>query len=377
MERKFKKIAIIGIRSFPSDFVGSSGIDFYVEQLMKELLSNDKNSYVLFSRSNYIKAKSKLFSERIKIISIPTIKSKTLETFLYSLFSSIYSIAKGCDTVWYQSVGAAAFCFLPRLFNKKIVVTVQGIDWQRKKWNLWQKKVFAAIAKLVFIQSPTLVCVSEMDLNYIKEHYSLIPKYGPPGLTDIKLQNNHSLLKKYGLYRKRYVMYLGRIVPEKRIEWLLDKAEYLEDKGYFLVLSGGPSYTKEYFHYLQNKYQSNNIVWTGYIFNKEKYTLLNNTSIFVLPSEIEGNSNSLLEAISLHKTSIAADNCVESRMRFLPNLYTFKSKNKRSFDSALYKAISYTSKLPNSLAKSNFTINEKLRHTYSWQKTSNLYRSVF
>src|SRR5207248_7349885 len=72
----------------------------------------------------------------MRLVRLPTIRSKHLETLIHTFLSTLHvCFSRRCDIVHYHCLGPALFSFLPRIFGKKTVVTVQGLDWKRKKWG--------------------------------------------------------------------------------------------------------------------------------------------------------------------------------------------------------------------------------------------------
>jgi len=379
VNKKSQKISVIGVRAFPADFVGTSGIEVYVENVIKRLIKLDQNlAFNIYTKSNY--QSEKKVSKRIKIIKIFTISSKVFESIIYSFISSFFSIFDSSKIVWYHGIGQAVFFFLPKLFGKKIIITIHAFDWQRKKWNKLEKFLFKIVAKFIFMFNKNIFVVSKKMQKQIKKQIGINANIALPGIHEDRICKKQDLdffQKKYQLKNSDYLLYLGRIVPEKRLEWLIE--DFLQFKKKYkrlkLIIAGGHGNLPLYEKRLKEIFVHQDIIWTGYIFGKEKKALLAGCRCFVLPSELEGgNPISLLEAMSFGRYCIASQSCVEKDFKKFTNLFLFKVNDKKSFKNCL-KVVLRRSKENSSYA---FPKQEKqMLKRYDWSCCARIYFDFF
>ena len=132
------RVAFIGGRGVVSKY---SGIETYYEEVGKRLaeMGHEVTAYC----RTYFTPPGKQHNG-IQVVRLPTIRSKHLETLVHTLLSTLHVLLQPCDVVHYHALGPALFSFIPRLAGKKTVVTVQGLDWQRKKWG----RIASAVLRL-------------------------------------------------------------------------------------------------------------------------------------------------------------------------------------------------------------------------------------
>ena len=99
----------------------------------------------------------------MRVVRLPTIRSKHLETLVHTFLSTLHVLMQPCDVVHYHALGPALFSFIPRLAGKKTVVTVQGLDWQRKKWGRFASAVLR-LGERAAVSLPTRTMVVSRDV---------------------------------------------------------------------------------------------------------------------------------------------------------------------------------------------------------------------
>src|ERR1700726_1564405 len=187
----------------------------------------------------------------IRVIRLPTIRSKHLETLIHTFLSTMHACFSNYDVVHYHTLGPSLFSFVPRLFGKKIVVTVQGLDWKRKKWGTvarWALK----FCEWTSARLPNrTVVVSRTLQEHYRSRYAKECSYIPNG-TQIRARQIAGYLESVGLKPHGYVLFLGRLSPEKNCPLLIDAFEKL-DPPMKLVFGGGSSHTDDYVALLRER----------------------------------------------------------------------------------------------------------------------------
>ncbi|MFZ2024779.1 MAG: glycosyltransferase family 4 protein [Microgenomates group bacterium] len=323
-----KRVAFIGQKGIPAEFTGTSGVEFYVEQKAKRLVRLGV-SVTCYVRS-WATPRAKKTYQGIQLIHIPTIKTKHFDAFVHSLLSSIHVCFTSVDTVWYQATGPAFFSLIPKLFGKKIFVTIHALDWKRDKWG-WTARLLLRMAEhTVTHLTNTLFVVSEDLKTYFRTTYKKETTIDRVTFQPYKKITPDIIAKKYDVHGNDYILYLGRFVPEKRIEWLIEAYAKLQPKNVKLILAGGESNSKQYYAFLQKLTKNNtNILFTGYVFGKEKQELLTNCRLFVLPSAVEGDPIVIKE---LHNnTYVLMSNELKKTIRNKKHIFTFDTAEKQDF----------------------------------------------
>jgi glycosyltransferase involved in cell wall biosynthesis len=292
------RVAFIGGRGMVSKY---SGIETYYEEVGKRLVEMG-HDVTVYCRSYFTPALPKY--EGMRLVRLPTFRSKHTETFVHTLLSTIHVMFSGCDVVHYHAQGPALFSFFPRLVGKKTIVTVQGQDWQRKKWGRFASFTLR-LGELASARLPNRTMVVSQTLQqHYRTAYGVQAKYVPNGST-IRTRVAPSQIPEWGLKPDNYILFLGRFSPEKNCHLLIEAYETLDTPAK-LVLAGGSSYTSAYVDQLR-KHQSEHVVFLDWVHGAALDELLTNAALFVLPSDLEGLSLALLDAMGAAVCVLTSD----------------------------------------------------------------------
>lgn len=302
------KIAFIGQKGIPVSF---GGVEYHVDRLSRWLVKLGY-SVDVYVRRWYTNKEIK-FYDGVRLIHLPSLRTKHLDASTHSLFCSLHATLRNYDLIHYHAIGPSLFCFLPWLSGKKIVVTVHRLDWKTEKWGK-MAKLFLKLGEYVSIKIPHRTIVVSKELkNFFLEKYGKETVLIPNGIDCPTIRNTNLINKKYGLKEGKYILFMGRLVPEKRVDWLMKAYQSLknQDKEFEeikLVIAGGPSGSGDYLKKLKRiSRQDPSIIYTGFVSGKEKEELLSNALIFVLPSYLEGFPIALLEAKSYGLCCLVSD----------------------------------------------------------------------
>jgi glycosyltransferase involved in cell wall biosynthesis len=300
--RRGLRVAFIGGRGLVSKY---SGIESYYEQVGRELvrLGHDVTVYCRSYFTPPIGTHNGMIVRRL-----PTIRSKHLETFVHTLLSTIHAMFSDYDVVHYQCLGPALFSFLPRLAGKKTVVTVQGLDWQRRKWGQIASRVLR-LGEAAAVYSPnTTMVVSRTLQQHYHRHYRRDTIYVPNGATLASHRAPRQLLA-WDLEPDNYVLFLGRFSREKNCHLLIDAFETVRTS-MKLVLAGGSNagstHSDAYVSDLR-RHESAQVRFLPWVSGNDLEELLSNAALFVLPSDIEGLSLALLDAMAAGVCVLTSD----------------------------------------------------------------------
>ena len=292
------RIAFIGGRGVGSKY---SGIETFYEQAGERLAARGCEVTV-YCRKHFTPASETY--KGMQVVRLSCLQSKHLETFSHTLFSTLHAITSGFEIVHYQCLGPSLFAALPRLFGKKTVVTVQGLDWQRKKWGWFASRIL----KLGEYASAKFPSQTVVVSRVLQKHYEMVhcrrPMFIPNG-TFLRDPTNSHLLDEWNLKPDGYVLYMGRLSPEKNCEMLIDAYNRL-GTSLPLVLAGGSNGDDNYVRRLRAK-ASDAVRFVGWVSGPALEALLSNAMLFVLPSDLEGLSLALLDAMAAGRCVLASD----------------------------------------------------------------------
>lgn len=302
------KIAMIGHKRIPSR---EGGVEIVVYEL-SNLMAKAGNRVDVYNRSGAHVSGSEFKSENmpldgnIKIITVPTPQSKTLNAFVYSFLAASRALFGRYDVVHFHAEGPAAMCFLTKLFGIRTVVTIHGLDWQRSKWGGFATKYLKFGEKTAAKYADEIIVLSRAVQDYFKKEYGRDTVFIPNGVNAPQIKKASLITEKYKLEKDGYILYLGRIVPEKGVHYLIDAYSQL-NTSMPLVIAGGSSHSQQYFDELKQKAQGKNIIFTDFVQGQELEELYSNAYIYVLPSDLEGMPISLLEAMSYGNCCLTSD----------------------------------------------------------------------
>jgi len=298
LEARKLKVAFIGGRGVISKY---SGIETYFEEAGPRLASLGYEVTV-YCRSYFTPALETY--QGMRLVRLPTLRSKHFETAIHTLLSSLHALFHDCDVIHYHALGPALFSFLPRLVGKKTVVTVQGLDLQRKKWGKFASAVLRGGERAAIGFPNATIVVSRVLHQYFHEHFGAQTFYVPNGTT-IRKRREASHILKYSLQPHTYALFLGRFSPEKNCHLLIEAYERI-DTPVKLVLAGGSSYTGRYIRELR-AHASDKVIFLDWVAGNELDELITNAMLFVLPSALEGLSLALLDAMGAGLCSLVSD----------------------------------------------------------------------
>ena len=244
----------------------------------------------------------------IRLKKVPTVNKKGLAAVTSSFFGAVCSALGNADAVHIHAEGPALFCWIPKLFGKKVIVTVHGLDWQREKWkNGLGSKLIRYGEKMAVRFADEIIVLSRNVQSYFDETYGRRTVWIPNGVERPEILSADRIEKQFGLKKDSYILFLGRLVPEKGVHYLIEafRAVCTDKK---LVIAGGSSDTDAYCSELRKQAsEDDRILFTGFVQGKLLEELYSNAYLYVLPSDTEGMPLSLLEAMSYGSWCLVSD----------------------------------------------------------------------
>ncbi len=294
------KIRMIGLKGLPAMH---GGVERHVEELGARLteLGHDVTAY---SRPWYTPSPGPIRGIKLKIL--PTIHTKHLDATVHSFLSTLNVIRQDVDVVHYHGIGPAFFCVLCRLAGKKVVTTIHFRDYLRSKWGAFARFALRVAEKVAVRFSHRVITVSHDMEHFFEPNINIF--YIPNGTPDPEnFPPADSFIKNLGLKGHDYLLYVGRISPEKGPHHLL-KAFRNIDSDIRLVMAGGSNHntvfeTKVY----EAASNDPRVIITGYVDAEKVAELYRNARAFVLSSEQEGMPVALLEALAFGCPAVCVD----------------------------------------------------------------------
>ena len=293
------KIAIIGHKRIPSN---EGGIEKGVEQHAVRMVQRG-NDVTVYNRGGHNVFGKEFDGKKLKkykginIVTVPTVKGAACVP-IYSFLATIHAAFSRYDCVSFRASGSCAMIPLAKLFGLRVVASLHGIDSQRDKWGGFASKYLEFGERMAATKADVCLVLSKNMKEYIDTKYGVNSILFANGIDKPKSHVPEIIKEKYGLEKNEYILSLGRIVPEKGIQYLIKAfRECSSDRK--LVIAGGSESNKDYYNQLLALAEGDErIIFTGYVYGQEVQELYSNAYIFALPSNLEGMANALLEAMS-------------------------------------------------------------------------------
>lgn len=357
------RVAFIGGRGVISKY---SGIETYYEEVGKRLAAMG-HEVTAYCRTYFTPTLADHNGMRLK--RLPTLRSKHLETVIHTLLSTAHALTQRYDVVHYHALGPALFAFVPRRFGTKTAVTVQGLDWQRKKWGSLASAVLR-LGERASVQCPnaTMVVSKTLQRRY-RDLHGMEAFYVPNGGI-LRERSQPKVILEWDLEPGKYVLFLGRFSPEKGCHLLVEAFEQI-DTDVKLVMAGASSYCDDYSQELR-RHASNRIRMLDWISGDTLDELLTNAMIFVLPSDMEGLSLALLDAMGAG-LCVLTSNVPENREIVDGAGFTFQRGNAADLAECLRFLIAN----PAAREAAGRMARKRIEDEYQWQKVAEEIEQVY
>lgn len=307
--RENLRIAMLGHKRIPSR---EGGIEIVVEELATRM-AKKSHSVTCYNRKGHNVAGSEFDGTKLKtykgvtLQEVFTIDKRGLAAMTASVSASLRAALGNYDVVHIHAEGPAFMCWLPKLFGKKVIVTIHGLDHQRAKWGKFASWYIRSGEKNAVRFADEIIVLSKGVQDYFQNTYGRTTRFIPNGVNKAKLRKARQITEKWGLTKDSYILYLGRIVPEKGERYLIEAFKHTKtDKK--LVIAGGSSDTQAFMDELKSLAKDDDrIIFTGFVQGEILEELYSNPYIYTLPSDLEGMPLSLLEAMSYGNCCLTSD----------------------------------------------------------------------
>jgi len=360
------RVAMIGQKGIPATY---GGIERHVDEIARRLVARGVHVDV-FCRLYYTPMGTSYHD--IGLLRRPSLHTKHLDTATHVAWCTAESMMRRYDVVHFHALGPSLFASLPRLTGSRTVVTVHGLDWQREKWGK------AASWVLRHCEGPAAhfpnrtIVVSKTLREHFRKVHGIEAVYIPNG-TLMPQPRPPRKLAALGLEPGKYVLFVGRLVPEKGVHYLCEAFSGIHTD-MKLALVGGLSFSQDYVSLLK-RYESDRIRLLDYVFGEALEELWSNAYCVVQPSTMEGLSIALLEALSYGRCVLVSD--IPENMEVAEECaLSFRSKDVEDLRSKLDHLIHH----PEEVERYGARARAHIAQHYSWdnvaESTARLYEDV-
>jgi glycosyltransferase involved in cell wall biosynthesis len=285
------KIAMLGTRGVPASY---SGFETCVEELGSRLAQRG-HQVTVYCRSHHITYDQPVY-KGMRLVKLPTIANKYLDTIVHSFLSSLHALAQGYDVALYFIAGNSLVTWIPRLAGQRSLLNVDGLDWKRAKWPPLAKRYIQFAERMSTVLPNAIITDSRVVQRYYQDVYGAESTYIAYG-SDLPRRPPGPTLARFGLAPQGYVLFVGRLVPENCAHHLVEAWRRL-DTDMQCVIVGDAPYAEEYKAELRRLAGGDpRIVFTGYVFGEGYWELSSNAYAFVETSGVGGTHPALVEAM--------------------------------------------------------------------------------
>lgn len=303
------RIAMLGHKRIPSR---EGGVEIVVSELSKRMVLkghtvtayNRKGHHVSGAEFDKVKVNE---LDGVKLKNVFTIDKKGLAAMTSSFSAALCAAFSNYDVVHFHAEGPCAMLWLPKMFGKKCIATIHGLDHQRAKWGKFASWYIMMGEKCAVRFADEIIVLSKNVEKYFLETYGRKTVFISNGVNKPRLLEAKEITEKFGLQKDEYLLFLGRLVPEKGLRYLINAFKSVKtDKK--LVIAGGSSDTGDFEKELKELAKNDDrIIFTGFVEGRVLHELYSNAYIYLLPSDLEGMPLSLLEAMSCGNCCLTSD----------------------------------------------------------------------
>lgn len=303
------RIAMLGHKRVPSR---EGGIEIVVEELAARMAACGHHVTCLNRAGKHVSgaenAQPAVKEYRgFRIKTVPAIDRRGLAAMTASVTGAVAAAFGRYDVVHFHAEGPCAMLWLPKLLGKRCIATIHGLDHRRAKWGRLARAYILLGEKCAARFADEIIVLSQGVQNYFRDTYDRETVWIPNGVTKPERREAEEITRRFGLKKDDYILYLGRLVPEKGISYLIEAfRQTAVDKK--LVIAGGSSDTDAFAAELRQQAQGDDrILFTGFVQGRALEELYSNAWCYVLPSDLEGMPLSLLEAMSYGNCCVTSD----------------------------------------------------------------------
>ncbi len=299
------RITVIGTRGIPNVM---GGVETHCEELFQRVAKSDDMKVTVVRRQHYVSDALKEY-KGVELYDVPSPKRKSFEAIVHSIRAVFVARFRlHADIVHIHAVGPALVAPLARMLGMKVVFTHHGPDYDREKWGCAAKTMLKFGERMGCVFANRVIVISETIKEIVVRKYrrtdACLIYNGVPVPTIV---SNSSYLEELGLQKQKYVLAVGRFVPEKNFHQLVEAFAALPDSNFKLVLAGDADFDDDYSRELKRLAKEKGVLLAGFVKGEKLFSLFTDAACFVLPSSHEGLPISLLEAMSYGLPVLASD----------------------------------------------------------------------
>ncbi|MBN2010351.1 DUF1972 domain-containing protein [candidate division KSB1 bacterium] len=358
------KIAIMGIRGIPANY---GGFETFAEELSSRLVDRG-HDVTVYGRTNIIDYSEKYY-KGVEIKLLPTISHKYFDTVAHTFLCVMDSFKREFDVILICNSANSIFSGLPRLTGKRVALNVDGLEWQRGKWNIvgnWYYRISECLATFMPDQ---IVTDSIYIRKYYEQRFEKVSTFIPYGAPTKKISTKN-VLDKFGVKPGKYILYVSRLEPENNAHLVVKAFENVKTDLKLVVVGDAPYSTK----YIRDLKSTNDprIIFTGYVFGDGYKEFQSNAYCYVQATEVGGTHPALLEAMGYGNCVLANEVPEHTEVLRDAGIY-YKKSNVEDLQKQMQYLVENESVVKACREKACMRIEE----AYTWDRITDQYENLF
>jgi len=293
------RIAILGIRGVPANY---GGFETFAEQLGSRLVDRG-HQVTVYGRSSSVPAGVREF-RGMRVVRLPAPRSKYLETVVHSVFAAAHAAVHRYNIVYVCNSANVPAVILLLLARKRVVLNVDGLEWQRAKWNRLGRAYYRACAAVAARLPAHVVTDARVIQRHYVEAYGRTTHYFPYG-TDLHKTPDDGLLETLGLTPYGYVLFVSRLEPENNAHVAIEAYRSLQTDAPLAIVGDAP-YASAYIASLRRT-SDPRVRFLGAIYGHGYRVLQSNALAYIQATEVGGTHPALVEAMGAGNAIVAND----------------------------------------------------------------------
>jgi len=365
------KVSIIGVKGYPYVY---GGYETLIKELAERLVTKNVQVTIYCHRS--------LFKDKVKehngiqLVYMPSIEVKVLSQLVHSFLSTLHACFSNSDIVFYVNVANGPFGMLTRLFRKKTIINVDGMEWLRPKWKGFGTRYFYFAAKQATKYFDVLVTDAiEMQKTYLElfNASSTMIAYGADSFSEKSIQ----VLTPWKLKENDYYLIVGRLIPDNNSDIILDAfLSFTSTKK--LVIVGDDVFDDPYAIGIKEKIKNNtNIIFTGYVKDPALLSALyQHCYVYIHGHEFGGTNPTLIKALAEGTCILALNTRFNQEVLQNGKFGMFFEKDHQKLTSILIKIEQNTNHEQALVKQYKNNSKQGITSTYNWEDITEHYYQI-
>ncbi|MBI4127672.1 MAG: DUF1972 domain-containing protein [Parcubacteria group bacterium] len=360
------KIAILGHRGIPGNY---GGFETFAEELAVRLIKRG-DAVRVYNRSHLFPSRVHSY-KGVELTYLPTIRNKFLDTFVHTLFSVLHILFHRVDIVLAVNVGNSPLVWIPRIVGIPVVLNVDGLEWQRRKWSLPAKAYLRFATRIAKWTATHLVSDAKTIAAYYRNVLAANTTFIPYGAYVRRSQNPYKL-RAFRLKPNRYFLYVSRFEPENNALEVV-RAYRKAVTNIPLVMVGDSPYAKEYVAQVKRAaHNDKRIRFLGFVYGEGYKTLQQHAYAYIQATEVGGTHPALIEAMGYGNCVLVNDTPENREVAGGSALYF----NLRYGGYALRRLFEYVTNDPTLVPIYRQRAQNRIRRYYQWETVTDQYEML-